>query len=98
MPGPVYELMVKQLQEEISGLQQELDQIMLLPLEGGTELLDGSRLSDEHLPPVEMLDELAARNALEQQRNLLKKLEDKRQEILKLQKTDPQKSREKKKR
>jgi hypothetical protein len=80
--GETYDLMVKQLEQEIAGLFQQLIQITL-PLEGGTELLDGSFLLNEVLPPVEMLGEQAARQALELQCRQLEQLEREQQKLRK---------------
>ena len=80
--GETYDLMVKQLEQEIAGLCQHLIQITL-PLEGGTELLDGSLLLNEVLPPVEMLDEQTAGRALELQRRQLEQLEREQQKLRK---------------
>ena len=80
--GETYDLMVKQLEQEIADLFQQLIQIAL-PLEGGTELLDGSFLLNEVLPPVEMLGEQAARRALELQRRQLEQLEREEQKLRK---------------
>jgi len=96
MPGADYDLMVKQLEDEIDVLSRELAQI-LLPLEGGTELLDGSVLLNEVLPPVEMLGEHAARQALEQQRKLLERLEREREKLEKESSVSPGNSGEKRK-
>jgi hypothetical protein len=83
-----YELMVKQLEEEIADLQLELNSL-LVPLEAGTELLDGSLLLNDILPPMEMLDEQSAELLLEQQRRLLEELEREEQKILKQRKPSP---------
>ena len=80
--GETYDLMVKQLEQEIADLFQQLIQIAL-PLEGGTELLDGSLLLNEVLPPVEMLGEQTARQALELQRRQLEQLEREQQKLRK---------------
>ncbi len=95
-PGEAFDLMVEQLEQEIAGLSQELKQVQV-PLEGGTELLDGSLLLNEALPPVEMLGEQAARQALEHQRKLLEELEREQQKLLKQRKVPSEGSGEKRK-
>ena len=95
-PGEMYDLMVEQLEQDIAGLSQELKQVQV-PLEGGTELLDGALLLNEVLPPVEMLGEQAARRALENQRKLLEELDREQQKLLKQPKVPSEGSGEKRK-
>ncbi len=95
-PGETYDLMIKQLEQEIADLCNELNQIMLPPLEGGTELLDGSLLLNEVLPPVEMLGEHTARRALELQRKQLEQLEREQQKLRKKMNASPDSSGKKK--
>ena len=90
--GETYDLMVRQLEQEIADLYHELNQIMPPPLEGGTELLDGSLLLNEVLPPVEMLGEQTALRALELQRKLLEQLEREQQKLRKKMNTSPDSS------
>ncbi|MEA2062112.1 MAG: hypothetical protein U9P14_00315 [Gemmatimonadota bacterium] len=82
---------IEQLEQEIEGLRHQLSEIIILPLEGGTELLDGSRLLDnEALIQVEMLSELEARRALEQQVRLLEELDVEERELRSREKTPPE--------